>query len=178
MVSADNTGRHCITDSQDQQHHKGQGGDHGGHLVTLEGLFEGVGGVDADKHDDKEEEHQDGAGVDDDLHHEKERRFLAGVLHGQTNHDYGQRQRRVDRLLGKNHHQGRKHHDRCQQPEGPLGCRHHRYETGEQGESRSHQAASSSLCWVSLSSSRCAVAPLLAGPVRTSSCPEGGRPLK
>ena len=117
--------------------------------MSLEGLLEGIGGVDADEHDDEEEEHQDGTGVDDDLHHEEEWRLLTGILNGQTDHDDGQGQGRVDGLLGEDHDQGCEHHDRGQQPERPLGSRHHRDEptqgSGEQGSS--HRAAPSSLRW-------------------------------
>jgi hypothetical protein len=126
-------GRH-VADAEDEQPGEPQGRQQGSDPLPPKRLHQGVGGVDADQHEDEQEQHHHGTGVDHDLHDTEERRILRQVHHREAQHRHGQQQRTVDGLLHEQHARGRDHRQRSQQPEdhrfaGPGvggGCAHQR----------------------------------------------------
>ena len=115
--------------------------------LAADGLHEGVGAVDADEHEDEQEEHHHGAGVDDHLHDAEELGPLRDVQERQRDHDEDDGQGRVDGLAGQQQAERREHHERAERPEQhglgrarpaglgqcPGGCRQH-------GEDEAHRA--------------------------------------
>jgi hypothetical protein len=88
-----------------------------GDPLSPDRLGERVGGVDADEHEDEQEEHHHRAGVDEDLDDAEELRLRGEVEHAEVDHDEGHAQRGVDRLAGEEQPEGPQDHERCDDPE-------------------------------------------------------------
>ena len=97
-----------------------QAEDRGHPALAGQGLHEAVGGVDADEHDDDEEQHHDGAGVDEDLDDTEEVGTLGDVEDAEDDHRQGHAERRVDGLLGKDQTEGAQDREGSEHPEEHL----------------------------------------------------------
>ena len=65
-----------------------------------------LGPVDAEQHDDEQEQHDDGAGVDDHLHGGEEVGLLGDEQHGDAEQREHERQRGVHRVAAEHHTEG------------------------------------------------------------------------
>ena len=124
LVEADESGGRRAADAGDQQDAKGQSAQDGRNPLAAKGFHQGLRGVDADDHEDEQEQHHHRTGVDHHLHHAEEQRILSDVDHGQRDHGGGQADRGVDRLGCGDDADGTDDGEGAQNPEHHrLGCR-------------------------------------------------------